>query len=257
MLCYAIVVWLLLSLMPVFLRRSLIALVLCSPLPTYAESYVTDSVTVSVFPTADLSGEPVARLKSGAPVEVLEQRDELRRIKSENGQVGWMRATFIMSSIPAVQKLAEIKKDIAQLEAELEAAQGKNVDLAAKEEKANKTVAWMRAEMNKARNETKALEVQLQEARSKDSDAGAIVAKVEEEVGQLKREKEDLEKRLGATLMINQLSEPVVEETAESATSSYIWPLATLMVGGLLGGAISYAWMDRRLRQRFGGIRLH
>ncbi|MFC1749332.1 hypothetical protein ACFL2V_11050 [Pseudomonadota bacterium] len=240
------------------LRRSLVALLLCSPQLLHAESYITDSVTVGVFPSIDLVGEPVVRLKSGAPVKVLESQGDLRLIKSEHGEKGWMRASFIMSTAPAVHLLAQAKSDIAQLEADLEVAQGKHSDLAAKEEKANKAVKWMRAEMNKARNESKELEAKLEKVKSEDSEADALAVKVGDDVNQLKSEKADLEKRLAATLMIDdasRIAEGRVEESIQGP--SLLWPMATLLLGGLLGGAISYAWLDRRLRQRFGGIRFH
>lgn len=237
------------------MRRTLSLLLLCCPSILLAESYITDSIRVGVFSGPELQGQAVTRLTSGAPVEVLERQGDVRRIKTENGDVGWLRATFLTSRPPMIKQLAQAKKEITQLENDLEAAQSINSGLAGKEAEAKKSIKWMRAEMNKARKKVKALEAKLKEEQSKESQADEKTADVLSEIGQLKSEKADLESRLAATLMINSLPEKVQHDEANS--SSLLWSLGSLLLGGLLGGGICYAWLDRRLRKRFGGIRFH
>ncbi len=235
------------------MRRVLCLLLLCFPSILLAESYITDSIMVGVFSGPELQGQPVTRLKSGVPVEVLEQQGDVRRIKTEHGDTGWLRATFLTSSAPKIKQLAQAKKEIAELEAELEAAQSKTSGLASKEAEAAKSIKWMRAEMNKARKKVKALEARLKEKQSEESQADEQTADVLGEIDRLKRENASLESRLAATLMINDLP----DVSAEEGGSSLLWLFGGLLLGLLLGVGICYAWWDRRLRKRFGGIRFY
>ncbi len=242
-------------------KHILSVLLLGAPSVVLAESYITDTLNVGVYASDTLTGEPLIYIKSGDRVEVLESNGDKRMVLTESEEVGWVRATFITTREPLIKQLEKAKQDIVELESELEAEQKKHGSLAEKEKEATKSVGWMRAEMNKARKNAEELEAKLK-ALQKTQQAQAAEKKTElsdadqSELDVLQQEKDALEQQLAATLLINE-NEPPVESDSGFSWMPYVWPLITLLLGGALGAAICYRWFDRRLTERFGGIRFH
>lgn len=235
-------------------------------------AYITDSVTVGIFASADLQGEPLERLVSGTLVDVLQTSNGVAQIKSSSGKSGWLRTSFLTTSLPASIKLENSQGELSKLSTRLDAANNKiaklqkEADTLKKQAASAKDVGWMRAEMEKARDKAVKLEKQLQSKAAQVSEVGQQTQSYEEQLATLQTEKQDLEQRLAAAMMISaeagvQEHEQEVEVSAEHSEkahiSSWSWSLLTLVLGLGLGFAAGYYWLDRRLRQRFGGVRVY
>ena len=230
-----------------------------------AALYITDNISVGVFATPDMQGEPELRLTSGAAVDVIESRGALRKIRTEHGEQGWLKASFLIKTPPLAQKLEEANKELTQLGSTLEALQDENASLKKLSAEA-KNITSLRSELEKVRKQNETLTAQL--AAQPKAVAGAAPASVDNQVSELqaqletiKSEKGDMEQRLAAAVLIGGGSAADFEGAHEPSLSDIQVTLpgviVVLIIGLLLGGGLSYLWLDRRLTKRFGGIKLH
>lgn len=247
------------------LRRLLLAMPLLASgaMASAAPLYVTDKITVGVFQAPDLQGEPDFRLSSGATVDLLERRGELARIRTEHGEQGWLRASFLVKKEPAALQLEQVKQEMDQLESNLESLQEENKGLKKLAAEA-RSAATLRAELAKQRKDYAALKSQLAHqpkggdtAVTEDDQASLLQAQID----QLKTEKGDLEERLAAAVLIEGGDASDFDGSGSPAIANIEVRLPAVIVmvllGILLGGALTYRWVDRRLMKRFGGIRFH
>jgi SH3 domain protein len=84
--------------------------------------YVTDRLMVDVYERPGAQGEAVAHLTSDTEVEVLEQVDGSVRLRTPDGEEGWLAADLLTAETPPRLQLAELADHIAQLEEALLAA---------------------------------------------------------------------------------------------------------------------------------------
>ncbi len=100
-----------------------VALLICL-MPTLAVAetvWVNDILYLGVRPQKE-SGKPVAVVKSGTVLEVLERQKRYLRVRTPNGSEGWVSTTYISDTMPARQQLAELEERYAKLEADVERA---------------------------------------------------------------------------------------------------------------------------------------
>ncbi len=252
------------------MRRGILALALWSAMaagPAAAESaFVTDAITISVFESQELTGTSSQRLMSGSPVEVLQRSGEAAQIKTSTGITGWIRASNLTTKQPAALQLEALQAQLKQAKSELSALSKSATDA----DQASKDARWMKAEMNKAREQVKALEAELKQTQTKlkaltgaqAENAAAVAAEEDSARGQLaalQAEIEELRLKLAASDLITRdqlgLDEDLGADLHAGAPMAVL--LGVLVLGLVLGAWLSYAYLDKRLTQRFGGIKLH
>lgn len=91
--------------------------------------YVIEQLVVSVSASPDGSGERVAQIHSGEHVELIERQDDLAHVRLASGEEGWVKASYLSSSLPLQdqlkarsQELERVRQDNTRLEAELASA---------------------------------------------------------------------------------------------------------------------------------------
>jgi hypothetical protein len=91
--------------------------------------YVIEQLVVNVNSAPDATGERVANIKSGDPVEVLDRQGDQIQVHLANGTEGWVRKSYLSAEEPARMRLGErtaevakLKQDVTRLEGELAAA---------------------------------------------------------------------------------------------------------------------------------------
>lgn len=95
----------------------------CWPALAGAESaYVTDILRLGIHAASDTSDQPFENLVSGTELEILERRPNYARVRTNDGQVGWVKSAFLVSEKPAQLRVAEVEAANEQLEAALEAS---------------------------------------------------------------------------------------------------------------------------------------
>lgn len=262
------------------MRRPVVVLVLALSMVTGQAAadtaYVTDSITVAVFAAADLKGEPLERISSGALVDVLERGDGVTQVKTGAGKTGWLRTTFLTTNLPVSIRLEEADNRVSKLNTQLDTANDKlkasNDKLKAAKDQIKalekdagkaKDLSWMRAEMQKARKKAKELEAELAEQQARVAELEALpepvdpAAAAQLELADLRVKNADLEQRLAATLLVNSevdlMAETPLEPAAQPATWSTAmpWTIGGLLLGMLLGFGACYRWFEARIRGRY------
>ena len=112
-------------------RRALLLLpVLAVASAAHAETaYVVEQVVVNVNSAPDSTGERIATIKSGDAVEVLDRQGDQVHVHLTNGTEGWVRKSYLSADEPLHIRLSErtaevekLKQDVTRLEGELAAA---------------------------------------------------------------------------------------------------------------------------------------
>jgi SH3-like domain-containing protein len=90
--------------------------------------YVIEQVVVNVNSAPDSTGERVANIKSGDAVEVIERQNDQIHVHLANGTEGWVRKSYLSTEEPLQKRLSErtaevdkLKQDVTRLEAEVAA----------------------------------------------------------------------------------------------------------------------------------------
>ena len=121
-------------------RQALILLpTLAAASGLHAETlYVIEQVVVNVNSAPDSTGERVANIKSGDAVEVIERQNDQIHVHLANGTEGWVRKSYLSTEEPLQKRLSErttevdkLKQDVTRLEAEVAAAKAASAQRAA------------------------------------------------------------------------------------------------------------------------------
>jgi hypothetical protein len=112
-------------------RKALLLVpVLAGASALHAETlYVVEQLVVNVNSAPDATGQRVSTIKSGEAVEVLERQGDQVHIHLPNGTEGWVRKSYLSEQEPLQHRLnesnaqvAQLKQDVARLESEVAAA---------------------------------------------------------------------------------------------------------------------------------------
>lgn len=91
--------------------------------------YVIELLYVTVNSAADGSGDRVGQIKSGDEVELIERQDDQAHVRLPSGAEGWVKASYLSSDPPLrqqvtlrQQEIEKLRKEKTQLETDLSAA---------------------------------------------------------------------------------------------------------------------------------------
>ena len=171
--------------------------------------YVTDELRLGLFSSEETSGRATRTLLSGARLTVLERALMSIRVRTDDGDEGWVKTAYIVEAEPARSRLTRVESEAAETVARL---------------------AETEAALAAAMAATDGLSAELAEAN-----AGIT------ELPALKEENTALK----AALNEGGIRVPV------------IWLIVAALISALLGGLIGYWVLDRRVRSRFGGLRVY
>jgi hypothetical protein len=182
-----------------------------------ATAYVTDDLVLGVYAEQNQQGQRLATLHSGAIVETLASSGEFSQVRLGDGTTGWVKSTFLITREPAVVR-------VKALEDELNRARATTPALAE---------AAARSELEQLKGQLAAAQSELQAAREATT-AYATATPAAPTSGD-----PTALRRAGQFLHL-----PWVMGLAY---------LLTLMLGYTLG----YGVLARRLRKKFGGLRVY
>jgi len=148
----------------------LVLLIMALPAGLRAETaYVTDMLQLELYDNEALSGAPVRKLRSGDQLEILERSTRKARVKLDNGETGWVKSLYIVTTEPA-------RTRANKLEAEVEALQSQVAKLG--EQLAAEQQRLQDIESNKsgAVGQLRAAQAELEELRSSNALLGDRIA---------------------------------------------------------------------------------
>ncbi|MBF0259626.1 MAG: TIGR04211 family SH3 domain-containing protein [Desulfamplus sp.] len=86
------------------------------PLLSAETGYVSDMLILSIKEGPGRQYNTIKTLRSNTPVEILETKERFLKIKTEEGDIGWVESQYITHEIPKVILIKELTEKIALLE---------------------------------------------------------------------------------------------------------------------------------------------
>ncbi|HKS57288.1 MAG TPA: TIGR04211 family SH3 domain-containing protein [Steroidobacteraceae bacterium] len=189
------------------------------PSPPVRKLFVSDKLVLNVYSEADQGGSRVATIETGDAVDELERADNSVRIRLGDGREGWVGANYLTGDAPAAVQLRELQR------------QQKNATQSVDKKAAD--------EIARLKKESDSLQAQVKELKT----AAAAATPAPADDGVLE----------GAQSAPQPLSASTPPPTAGSV---WIWLLAVALTAGL-SYAAGFQTLARRIRKKFGGLRIY
>jgi uncharacterized protein YgiM (DUF1202 family) len=179
--------------------------------------FVSDKLVLNVYSEPEQGGSRVATIETGDAVDELERGEGFVRIRLSDGREGWVGSNYLTTDAPAAVQLRDLQRQ--------QKSATQSVDKKAAEEIA------------RLKKESESLQNQLKEAR-----AAAASAPAPDDDGVLE----------GASPAPHQLA----AAAPESGGATWMWLLSVVLAAGLAYAA-GYQSLARRIRKKFGGLRIY
>jgi hypothetical protein len=183
-------------------------------------TYVIEQLVVSVTSTPDAEGERIGQVKSGDKLEVIEREGDETHVKLSNGKDGWIKSSYLTADPPLQTRLTERTAEVEKLNQE--------------GDKLKQDGEKLRQEGDRLKQDVSRLESELAASRvahTATSDSPPAPAPAHETVFLRSPER-------------------------QNATP---WPvlLAIAAVMLLVGFVAGWKTLDRRIRQKYGGLKIY
>jgi Bacterial SH3 domain len=195
-------------------------LVLAATVSHAETTYVIEQLVVGVTATADAESERVGQVKSGDKLEVIEREGDGTHVKLANGKDGWLKSSYLTNDPPLQTRLTERTAEVEKLKQETDKQRQESEKQRQEADKLKQDVTRLEAEVAAARA-----------AHDATSDAPPRPAPIHDTVF---------------------LREP----ERQSSTS---WPLLVGVAAVMLFVGFVAGWktLDRRIRQKYGGLKIY
>jgi hypothetical protein len=203
-----------------------------APAPVPQRRYVSDKLVLNVYAESDQSGGRVATIQTGDSVEELERSGNMVRVRLEDGREGWVGANYLTSDAPAAVRLRELQRE------QKGSAPAPTPTPAEPDKKSLEEIARLKKE-----NAT--LQGQVNQLQSRVTELGSMAEGAPTDVPS--EEPETIVEEEPA-------AQPVTVTT--SGIAWWIWSIAVVLTGAL-GYVSGYQTLARRLRRKFGGLRIY
>ena len=160
--------------------------------------YVTDEVEITLRAGPGLDYKILTMLTTGTPLEKLEESEGWARVRTRDGQEGWVVARYLTGDLPKGPQLEAARRELAEVGAENDRLRGENSALRRRAEQAEGKARQLAARLQKVEKEF---------ARWKEEYADAVALKnrldaaereraaAQEELGRLRTENAALRQR--------------------------------------------------------------
>jgi SH3 domain protein len=190
-----------------------------------APAYVTDELVLGVYAEQSTQGQRLATLHSGAGVETLAVSGEATQVRLPDGRTGWVKTAYLTTREPAAVR-------IKQLQDELDRTRATTPALAEAAER--NEVARLTRELAARQAEAATTALETPASRTSDTDRASMSAAT----------------ALGAVPSRD------TDNGRPFARHSWLW-VATVGIALGLGFWLGYATLARRIRAKFGGIKVY
>lgn len=120
----------------------ILLLLLAAPLAGAQElAYVTDILRLGIHRAQDTSDRPFDNLVSGTELAVLQRVPNYARVRTADGQEGWVKSAYLVSDKPAQLRVAEVEAELAALREQVAAAQSAQLAAEAEAGRASKEIS--------------------------------------------------------------------------------------------------------------------
>jgi hypothetical protein len=197
-----------------------------------ATAFVSDELVLGVFAEQNGQGARLATLHSGASVDTLSVNGEFTQVRLNDGTTGWVKSVYLTTQVPAIVR-------VKQLEEELDNSRATTPALAE---------AAARSEVEQLKRELKSQQEAL-DAANRAAGAGAVPGAAP---------------AAGAAAVAAASPAPMavtppglMAGTAAAAARRPWIMVAPLLAALACGFWLGYATLARRIKHKFGGIKVY
>jgi len=208
-----------------------------------ATAYVSDELVLGVFAEQNNQGQRLATLHSGASVETLDVVGEFTQVRLGDGTSGWVKSAYLTTQEPAIVR-------VKQLEEELDRSRATTPALAE---------AAARSEVAQLQRELAAKQAELDEAHGLPAAPAAPASDPPAAASASAASASAAAPGAGASGMAAPATLAGGAMAAVSAAiSAHPWVVAVaLLVALACGFWLGYAALARRVKHKFGGIKVY
>ena len=207
------------------MKFALLLLALLATRATAATAYVSDELVLGVYAEQNSQGQRLATLHSGASVDTLGVNGEFTQVRLNDGAVGWVKSAYLTAREPAILR-------VKQLEEELDNRRATTPALAE---------AAARSEVEQLKRELATNQSELEAGRA----ALAVLVAAS-----------GLDTAGGAAPGRAAPGRAMTGISAVTSAQRWTWGLSILLA--LAGGFwLGYAFLSRRIKHKFGGIKVY
>ena len=185
-----------------------------------ATAYVSDELVLGLYAEQNNQGQRLATLHSGANVETLSVNGEFTEVRLNDGTTGWVKSAYLTTREPATVRVKQLEEELDQRRATTPAL----------------AEAAARSEVQQLRRELAAKQSELDAVRGASAEPAAA-----------------------SSVASGSGASPAGAATGISALSSaplWTWGVALLLALSC-GFWAGYAALARRIRHKFGGIKVY
>jgi Bacterial SH3 domain len=238
-------------------RRALLLVPILTAAPLiHAETqYVIEQLVVNVNSAPDSTGERVATIKSGEAVEVLDRQGDQVHVHLANGTEGWVRKSYLSAEEPLQHRLTQrsaevdkLKQEVARLEGELASARATA---------GHERPGVVQTNTSGSAHATRAAATAVAAAASSAPTVNPAQSPASPpgSHGQVDPP---------STGSVDSSADPAAGEPSyfmtppeEPARPVWHWALGSFVVALALGFVLGWQVLDRRIRRKYGGLRIY
>jgi len=165
-----------------------------------AQRYVSDQLVISLRDGAGDDASLIKTLRTGTPLEVLEERGDHLRVRTEDGTVGYVVARYLTDETPKPVVIARLEKEKAKLESRLQELAAREAELQQQLGAAKQGDAAGESAMGDLQQELEKLREQYRELQEQSANVVEVVAerdRLKEENGKMAAEVKALRENSG------------------------------------------------------------
>jgi len=182
------------------------------------QMYVADKLVLNVYSEPSEDSESLATLETGDRVEMLEQLGNFMLVRLGDGREGWVGADYLTSEIPALLRLRALEK-------EQKAA-------------AQKAEGALKAQIDELKKQNEALQGEIASLKAAASKAAAEAERQQQQAVEQAR------------------AEEAAARAKEGFGLAWLWAPFAILIGGA-GYAAGYQTLARKIRNKFGGVKIY
>lgn len=239
-------------------------------------TFITDKISVELYSSSFQRGVLVSTVKSGAIVEVLETDGDYSKIRSPDGQEGWLHNKYLSTEKPTQISYMQLMAKHKQLQDEAEQLRSR-LKSSAEVEKERVVMDKVRKDLHQAKNTINTLEKQLKEKTAALDETRQQLAALQTQQAAIstqqatdhpqpspspadmaQAEKDTTQTVTSPPIQPNEESpsSPMHSENILEYAIALKWALTAALLSILLGSYLGYSWLDNKIRRKHGGVRI-
>jgi SH3-like domain-containing protein len=181
--------------------------------------YISDKLVVNVYTEADQESSKLTTLDSGDAVEVLETAEVFAHVRLPDSREGWIKSSYLSNQVPAIVRLKELEKTRSAASAA--------------------PSAQLVEELKQLKEQNVALQAELSAAKAPATKSPSPAARTE------------------TTSQSAPAHSELHVDSPPSSLHSVSWGAGFALIGGLSGFALGYQALARRIRRKYGSVKIY